>query len=211
MTMPLDKWSNITLSLAGIFQAARLVKEVARTGQVDETAFENCISSILKIESDSILDIYGGIEGVKLGLKELPRLLNRKAKKSDLEIVRYVVSLIYLEKKFSQNPQLRRTLTRRIQQAQSQATHFSLSDPLVVNTLASAFLQTLGTFNYRIQIIGSVNHLKQEPIVAKIRALLLSGIRSTVLWRQMGGSKWQLFFYRRKIINTANKLLATLN
>lgn len=206
----LDKWTKITLSLAGIFQAARLVKEVARTGQVDETAFENCINSILKIESNSILDIYGGIQGVKLGLKELPRLLNRKAKKSDLEIVRYVVSLIYLEKKFSQNPALRRTLTRRIQQAQSQAMHFSLSDPLVVNTLASAFLQTLGTFNYRIQIIGSVNHLKQEPTVAKIRALLLSGIRSTVLWRQMGGSKWQLFFYRRKIINTANKLLATL-
>lgn len=205
--MTQDKWTKITLSLAGVFQAAKLVKELARTGQVDETSFENSINSILKIQSDSILDIYNGQAGVKLGLQEISHLLSKKIKKMDHEVMRYVISLLYLEKKFSRAPALRKTLLRRIEQAQSQATHFTPSDSLVIKTLASAFLQTLGTFNYRIQIVGSANCLKQEEVVSKIRALLLAGVRSAVLWRQMGGNKWQLFLGRRKIVKTAKQLL----
>ncbi|MBI5447534.1 MAG: high frequency lysogenization protein HflD [Gammaproteobacteria bacterium] len=201
-----SKWSNITLSLAAIFQAAKLVKDVARTGQVDPLALEISMNSILKIDAQSVLDIYGGAQNLQIGLQEIPRLLTKKAKKEDTEIIRYVISLMYLEKKFSKMPALKKTLTRRIAQAQSQAAHFSAQDPHVIETLASAFLQTLGQFRYRIQIVGNVNYLKQTEVVAKIRALLLAGIRATVLWRQMGGNKWQLFLWRKKIIATAKQL-----
>ncbi len=44
----------------------------------------------------------------------------------------------------------------------------------------------------------------------KIRALLLAGIRSSVLWRQMGGSRLQFIFSRQKIKKTAEKLLLRL-
>lgn len=202
-----EKWTNITLSLAALFQAAKLVRDVARTGQVDPATFEVSINSILKTNSDSILDIYSNIQGLQVGLTEITRLLTKKNKKNDADVIRYIVSLIYLERKFSKAPALRKTLLRRIEQAQSQATHFSPTHELVIDTLASAFLQTLGQFHYRIQIVGSVNFLKQADVVAKIRALLLAGIRAAVLWRQMGGNKWQLFLLRKKIVATANHLL----
>ncbi|RLA21365.1 MAG: lysogenization regulator HflD, partial [Gammaproteobacteria bacterium] len=41
----------------------------------------------------------------------------------------------------------------------------------------------------------------------KIRALLLSGIRAALLWRQCGGSRWKIIFQRKKITNTCLQLL----
>jgi high frequency lysogenization protein len=35
----------------------------------------------------------------------------------------------------------------------------------------------------------------------EIRALLLAGIRSARLWRQLGGHRWQLVISRRKLLN----------
>ena len=78
MKNKLTKWEAVTLSLAGIFQSALLVRELARKGEIDQTIFENMINSILKINADSVLEIYNGVEGVKIGLKALPNLLSKK-------------------------------------------------------------------------------------------------------------------------------------
>ena len=51
----------------------------------------------------------------------------------------------------------------------------------------------------KIHILGSPDYLRQELVQNKIRAVLLAGIRSAVLWKQMGGTKWQILFFRRKI------------
>ena len=45
------------------------------------------------------------------------------------------------------------------------------------------------------------NTKQQSDNAAKIRALLLSGIRSARLWRQLGGHRWQLIFSRRKLLD----------
>ena len=42
-------------------------------------------------------------------------------------------------------------------------------------------------------IIASNNAHK----VAEIRAILMAALRSAVLWRQMGGSAWDIFLRRR--------------
>ncbi len=47
-----------------------------------------------------------------------------------------------------------------------------------------------------------MRHLQQTDNAAKIRALLLAGIRSARLWRQLGGHRWQLIFSRRKLLAT---------
>ncbi|SUC47473.1 High frequency lysogenization protein HflD [Providencia stuartii] len=39
----------------------------------------------------------------------------------------------------------------------------------------------------RIQVTGSPDILKNSLVQAKVRTLLLSGIRSAVLWQQVGG------------------------
>jgi len=40
--------------------------------------------------------------------------------------------------------------------------------------------------------------------------LLLAGIRATLLWRQCGGSRWKLLFFRKKIQDEAKFLLTQI-
>lgn len=48
--------------------------------------------------------------------------------------------------------------------------------------------------------------LQQPNNAAKIRALLLAGIRSARLWRQLGGHRWQLVFSRSKLLKELYEL-----
>ena len=43
--------------------------------------------------------------------------------------------------------------------------------------------------------------------VEQIRALLLAGIRSARLWRQLGGHRWQLVISRRKLLKELYPLM----
>jgi high frequency lysogenization protein len=52
-----------------------------------------------------------------------------------------------------------------------------------------------------------MRHLQQSDNAAKIRALLLAGIRSARLWRQLGGHRWQMIFSRRKMLDALYPLL----
>jgi high frequency lysogenization protein len=38
--------------------------------------------------------------------------------------------------------------------------------------------------------------------------LLLAGIRAAVLWQQLGGNRWSLFWSRKKYVATAHKFLS---
>ena len=54
---------------------------------------------------------------------------------------------------------------------------------------------------------GDQGYLQQARIANQVRALLLAGIRSATLWRQVGGSRWQLIFQRKKLAQTVDRLL----
>jgi len=54
---------------------------------------------------------------------------------------------------------------------------------------------------------GEQGYLATPLIAAKVRAGLLAGVRSAVLWRQLGGNRWQLLFGRRRIAREAGRLL----
>lgn len=56
---------------------------------------------------------------------------------------------------------------------------------------------------------GSTLYLQQLAMHHRIRACLLAGIRSAVLWRQVG-NKWQVLFSRRKIIAMAKQIYSSL-
>ena len=72
----------------------------------------------------------------------------------------------------------------RLDQIQQQVEHFGLTHENVVASFGGLYQDTLSTFRQRIQVQGDMRHLQQSDNAAKIRALLLSGIRSARLWRQ---------------------------
>ena len=54
---------------------------------------------------------------------------------------------------------------------------------------------------------GDPNLLNRPEIAARIRALLLAGVRAAVLWHQCGGRRLQLLLQARRTVNTARALL----
>ena len=56
---------------------------------------------------------------------------------------------------------------------------------------------------------GNPVYLGQPVVVGEVRATLLAALRSAVLWRQLGGSWWDLLLQRRHLVETARELLGT--
>ena len=202
-----QKYHDLVLALAGIFQAASLVRDLAKTGTTDEAAFVASINTIYKLDSSSVLDIYGNPLNLRIGLTELIRLLSNDKTATDAYIGRYVISMLHLERKLMRDKKMLDTLTRRLKHATSQANYFSHTHPTVIASLADIYINTLGTLSFRLHILGQAKFLNQTEIINKIRAILLAGIRSAVLWRQIGGNRWQLFLQRTKLANVAKQLI----
>ena len=207
--MSLNTITNQTIALAGIAQAAALVQQLATKGNADSEAMESSLGSILKIDSESIEDVYGGLKGVKLGLEQLERQLTGK-NISNPEQARYSASLVFLEKQLSKNKKMLNTIHIGVEKAQAQAEHFGPLHENVLASLGDLYHSTISTLKPRVMVNGEQVYLSNPDTVNKIRSLLLAGIRSTLLWRQCGGSRWKFLFFRIKLQDEVQRLLNTL-
>lgn len=201
-----------TLALAGVFQAAALVQQVAHTGQCAESSFETCTRSLFATDPDTTLDVFGGeLKDLREGLSTLAGVLSQQSKQQDIEVLRYALNLINLASKLRGNRDMLDVIGNRIDQARHTANHFGYNHSNLIANLASIYTDTISTFRLRIQVTGEPAILQREENAAKVRALLLAGIRSAVLWHQTGGRRWQLIFTRRKVITKARELAEQAN
>lgn len=206
---------DAVLALAGIFQSARLVQQLAREGRADADGQRALIRSVLAIDAPDVEAVYGGAAGLRLGLDLLRSRLHGHSSPADVELARYVVAVMHLEKVLRQRSDLLDAIRRGIETAQERMKFFEagtdgdVAHPLLVEKLAELYSQTISTLAPRIMVSGEHGNLSNPAIAARIRALLLAGIRSAVLWRQLGGRRWQLLFSRGRIARTATELLST--
>jgi high frequency lysogenization protein len=77
----------------------------------------------------------------------------------------------------------------------------------IIASLAGIYSDTLSTLTPRIMVQGEQGYLSSPDNANKVRALLLAAVRSAVLWRQVGGRRWQLIFARNAILHETEKLL----
>jgi high frequency lysogenization protein len=207
--MELKTITNQTIALAGIAQVTVLVQQLATTGTCDQLAMEASIGSVLKIDSDSVADIYGGLGGLKLGFEQLNGQITGN-KRPEPEQARYAASIVFLERKLTDRKDMLSKIQAGIQKAQIQTEHFGLLHENVIANLGDLYHSTLSTIMPRIMINGNQAYLSRSEIANKIRALLLAGIRSALLWRQCGGSRWKFIFYRKKIQTELQNLIKQL-
>ncbi|WP_100639659.1 high frequency lysogenization protein HflD [Marinobacter salexigens] len=201
-----------TLALAGVFQAANLVQQIANNGSCNQTSMETCLRSLFATQPANTLDVYGGeLTDIREGLITLSAVMSEQKKQQDIEVLRYVLNLIHLESKLNRNKDMLQVIGSRIEQARHTASHFGFVHPNLISNLASIYTDTISTFSLRIQVSGNPSLLQQDDNAAKVRALLLAGIRSAVLWRQSGGRRWQLILARRKVIQHARQLAEKAN
>lgn len=205
------------LALAGIFQSARLVQQLAREGRADHEAFQASVRSTLDLNAPDVQSVYGGAAGVRLGLTLLHTKLAGQSEPSDVEMARYVVALMHLANVLHKRPALQDAIRNGIEAAQTQMKFFAQDNntseihPALVEKLAELYSQTISTLTPRIMVSGEHGHLSNPTIAAKVRAVLFAGIRSAILWRQVGGRRWQLLFQRAKIARAAEALLRRTN
>ena len=200
---------DITLAMAGISQAARLVQQFAHDGQMDNEAFHTSLNSLLQMDPPSTLAVFGGEErNLKMGLETLIGVLNANNKGPAAELTRYTISLMVLERKLNANKTAMNTLGERLSQLERQLAHFELGSETIISALAGIYVDVVAPLGPRIQVTGSPAILQNPQVQAKVRATLLAGIRAAVLWQQVGGSRLQLMFSRNRLLTQAQNIVA---
>jgi high frequency lysogenization protein len=207
--MQLKSITNQTIALAGIAQAATLVQQQATRGTADQASMEASIGSILKIDSDNVEAIFGGLDGLKLGIEQLKGQLSGE-RMPDRDQARYAASIVVLERKLSTDKAMLGAIREGIGKAQIQSEQFGLLHENLLANLGGLYQNTISTIQPRIMVNGDQSLLTQSSVSNKIRALLLAGIRAAVLWRQCGGARWKFIFYRRKIQDELERLASRL-
>lgn len=191
---------NQIISLGAVFTAAAQAHQVARTGLVDEAILANMVQSLLVLSPSNSLEMFGGQDRLLLsGYRLLSSLL-----KADRDIqqdpVRYALSLLMLERKLFSRKDLMQIISERLPLIRNKVEHFSILDNNVIEACGQLYEDTVSHAGKRIMVVGEPGILQRNGVPAKLRTLLLGGVRSAMQWQHSGGRRWQLFFKRKMLL-----------
>ncbi len=197
-----------TIALAGVYQAATLAHELANSGAVSQPDyFYASLNSLFIFDAASTAAVFNNdMSRLSLGLQTLSKAFNKD--RQYIPVIKYVLTLLTLQTKLQQDSRMPTQVQQGIMNAKSFIQEAQDEfDPQVISQLATTYSKTISTLQPRIIIAGQPFHLKNPDVTEKIRAILLAGIRSAVLWKQVGGGHLQLLFKRKAYIQEAEQLL----
>lgn len=194
------------LALAGLLQAAQQVRRIATTGDAESDRLEACIDSLFRIDADTPEDVYGGAARLDAGLRVLHEVASG-GQPRDPVMTRIGATLLQVERRFSRQPRMMEAVHKGVLEIQRQREHWGPTHPTVLGRLGELYAETVSSIRPRVLVQGNPTYLAQPAVVVEIRAVLLAGLRSAVLWRQLGGSYWDLVLRRTAIANAAREWL----
>lgn len=199
-----------TLALAGVAQAAFLVHQLARHGMVSQGNLATCLNSLFVLDPKSTEEVYGKVSRLNLGLQVLQEVFSASnGFLKNPEVMRYIFGLLHLESRLKGKPRQLQAIREGLKAIEAAHAGPAKGDDMeVARKLGELYQATVSTLSFRIQVKGEAEFLKNELVAARIRATLLAGIRSAVLWRQLGGRRWQLLWQRRRISRDILMLLS---
>ena len=198
---------NRAIALAGLIQAVDLVNELATSGYLNSQSFEACTKSLFITQPQSTRDVYGSLANIERGLSKLNELLSGAVTPANKHIMSYAVGINNLGQKLNKTPRMLNTISEKLDEAEQKVQHFGINHDNTVAHIADIYSQTISTFSNRIQVKGEYSYLQQQRVANQIRALLLSAIRASILWRQNGGNLWKILFAKRALKNDVETLL----
>ena len=210
-----------TLSLAAVVHTAQLVRELARTGRAPYPAMKELINSLFLLNAPSFAAVLPDLRLARPGLESLTSRTRQICPEETEEVSRYTRSLLTLRPKLMADTDMQLRLGMRLQsisplsdkhwQIESHPENPGASETeRSFEALATLYQDTISRLSSRIQVQGKVEHLKDKRIANRIRALLLAGIRFSVLWHQIGSRPWHLFILRGRINRIAASMLENL-
>jgi len=199
---------DATIAFAGMLQASELVRQIATSGHCSGQATQASIASVFSRSPDSTEAVYGGIGGVRLGLRVLTELFSARSAEDNLQSLNYALGLAKLGKHIERDRRRQQAIGEELDLiADTWRDAGQTVDDSVTSQLADVYQRHVSTLDFRLSINGKPEYLKQPEKVAFVRSLLLAGLRSAILWRQVGGRQWRLIFQRRKMLEQAQALL----
>ena len=192
---------NQSLALSGIAQAAAVVQSIAETGNCDQAAMDTLCHSLFMFDADSTEAVYGSRFGLSVGKRLLKDIFSSTPSPLNQAAMSYINGIIALERQLDKQPQLMDVIQSRLQDIErSKDTLYNESHDYYA-AIAKVYTDTISTLSYRVKVSGSQDQLQIPANADKIRSALFCGIRSAILWRQLGGRRWKLLFQRSRLLN----------
>jgi high frequency lysogenization protein len=194
------------LALAGIAQALQQVRRIAETGHSEAAIVRTAMDSVMRVDADTPASVYGNAENLRPGLRLLNDYFNSQAK--DEMLPRLALSVLQLERRFIRDRTTIGKVSTGIAAAVAQSKQLGdSSHPDVVSAMGTLYADTISQLRPRVMVQGNPHYLGQAGVVSEIRALLLSAVRSAVLWRQLGGSYWDFLIAKRSMGEAVQRAL----
>lgn len=193
------------LALAGLLQSVRLVQQMANNGHAETRPLAACIGSLFRFDAESTEDIYGSAAELAPGLERVIAQLDGSDR--DTAQTRIAMNVMHLERKFMAAPATVEAVRKELEDIERQSLHWGPTHPTVLARLGELYATQISNLGPRVLVQGNPVYLSQATLVGEVRATLLAALRSAVLWRQCGGSYWDLLLSRRAMVETARGLL----
>jgi high frequency lysogenization protein len=210
MTTNLTALENQTIALAGVFQAASLVDQISTVGKINQPAFDCSFDSLFAFEAPTTIEVYGDLASIQSGLKTLEMYLSGEGDKPTKAMTYYILTLLKIAKKLKKNDNMSSKILERLQAIDIQSKTYEFGRSNVTSKVAELYQETISTVSPRVIVKGEQSYLSNTDTASKIRTLLLAGIRSAILWNQIGGSQWRLLFTRAGYVRSAKKLIESI-
>ena len=218
----LTRWEWQIVALAAVAQSAALVTKLAVHGNASQTELLASVNPLLVLNPRSEADVYPNLGHLNLGLRTLHDMFSQVRAPGNADLVRYTLSMLLLSNKLQTSSAMQDKIRSAIQTIQplqlipenatpwrmgeSEKTEEQLRQEQTFEQLATLYQDTISTLSHRIQVQGQMDYLQNEYVANRVRSLLLAGIRSAVLWRQLGGRRWRLLLYRKRVQDTASSI-----
>ena len=140
-----------TMAFAGILQAIAQVQYLARHGESDTDELAASLHTILVTSPETPADVYQDKAGLHKGYQLVLNQLGDSSQK-DVEITRYLVGILALERKLTRSNTGLAMLAERINQVNRHLHHFAITDEQVIANLASIYSDIISNLGPKIQI-----------------------------------------------------------
>lgn len=198
-----------TIALAALLQSVAAVRAMANDGNAAASLTETPLRAVFQRDAQSTEAVFNGLTGLRSGLKRLLDHLDG-AEGRDSQELRIAATVLHIERKLIRQSALLTQIGKGVDDIARQREHFGILHATVLGRLGDLYAETVSQLKPRVLVQGNPLHLSQPQVVAQIRALLLAAVRAAVLWRQCGGSYWDLLLRRRALAGCARRLLADL-
>ena len=203
-----DKIDEQTIALAGLYQSCQVVSKIAWGGEYNEQELTPLINCILKIDSTKTEDIYMDISNLQTGLIYLKKQIVGDIFTRSSETRRYIASLKQLSDNLMSDEKCIIKIQTLLKEMGNKVESMTINEKTA--ELSSIYQKTLSGFEPRIIVNGENLYLTDHTHASRIRTALFAGVRSMILWQQLGGSKLKLFFLKNQFAKQINKYLGMI-